>query len=146
MSEWSVDGKQKKRTRRSMKNKNMISNFKVMFNNMRGYKMKKETLRHIIQEEKPVVIGIAETNLEEDEIIEEIEGYKIKRKDRRQKGGGVMMIYREALESMVVDEEELGGRRSTMDDCKESKHQNKNRRGVYAARKQNLRNGTETNI
>ncbi len=109
MSEWSVDGKQKKRTRRSMKNKNMISNFKVMFNNMRGYKMKKETLRHIIQEEKPVVIGIAETNLEEDEIIEEIEGYKIKRKDRRQKGGGVMMIYREALESMVVEEEELGG-------------------------------------
>ena len=59
-----VDDMEKKRTRRSMKKKNMLTNFKIMFNNMRGYKMKKETLTHIINEERPVVLGIAETNLE----------------------------------------------------------------------------------
>ncbi len=92
-----------------MKKKNMLTNFKIMFNNMRGYKMKKETLTHIINEERPVVLGIAETNLEKEEVIEKIEGYVVKRKDRKKKGGGVMLIYREALENMVIeDEEDLG--------------------------------------
>ena len=94
-------------TRRSMKNKNMISKFRVMFNNMRGYKKKRETLAQIIQEKKPVVMGIAETNLERDEVIEQIEGYVVKRKDRKQQGGGVMLIYRKDLESMVMEEEDL---------------------------------------
>ena len=103
-----ADDGMKKRTRRSMKNKNMISKFKVMFNNMRGYKLKKDTLMQIIQEEKTVVMGIAETNLENGEIIEKIEGYEVKRKDRKRKGGGVMLIYRKALENMVMEEEDLG--------------------------------------
>ena len=74
---------------------------------MRGYKMKKETLIQIIHEEKPVVMGIAETNLEKDEIIDKIEGYVVKRKERKQKGGGVMLIYRETLENMVMEEEDM---------------------------------------
>ena len=89
-----------------MKKKNMMAKFKVMFNNIRGYKSKKDTLAQLIFEHKPAVVGIAETNLDKDEKIDEIDGYLIRRKDRPTPGGGVMLIYRKELEHMVMEEED----------------------------------------
>ena len=50
--------------------------FKIIYVNMRGYKSKRRSLKQIIDEEKPTMIAIAETLLENDE-KEKIEGYHV---------------------------------------------------------------------
>ena len=81
-----------KKTRRGNPNQNALKNFKVMFNNIRGAKSKKMSLQKIMNEEKPIIMGIAESHLNEGEAFE-IEGYECERCDRETKGGGVMVMY-----------------------------------------------------
>ena len=73
-----------------------------MYNNINGIKTKIESLKRIITEEEPTVIGITETRLKKDEKLK-IEGYKIKRVDRKtQGGGGVLLAYKKSLKNVTV--------------------------------------------
>ena len=79
-----------------------MKNFKILFNNIRGVKSKKVSLEKIVNEERPAVVGIAETHLCEGENFE-VEGYISKRSDRKmQGGGGVMVMYHEQIQNMVT--------------------------------------------
>ena len=80
---------------------------KKMCCNIRGYKTKVTSIKEIIEEQKPVIIGLVETKLREQDQIE-IEGYEIKRKERAGEGGGVLIAYRKSLKNItiVVREEE----------------------------------------
>ena len=84
-----------------MAKQNTLHNFKVMYNNIRGIKSKRTSLKQIVDEENPTIVGIAETNLQEGESVE-IEGYRVKRNDREKQGGGVMIMYKECLKNMVT--------------------------------------------
>ena len=54
-----------------------------MFNNLRGVKSKLTSIKEIMEYESPAILGLAETKLEEGEIIK-LEGYEIERVDREE--------------------------------------------------------------
>ena len=57
-----------------------------MFVNIRGMKTKLESLREIIHDQKPDVVGIVETMMNERDVMR-IEGYDVIRNDRNREGG-----------------------------------------------------------
>ena len=67
-------------------------------------KSKMESIKEIIKEEKPDIIGLVETHLQEGEFVK-IEGYVIIRNDRNQKGGGVLMGIKEKYRNVYVKKE-----------------------------------------
>ena len=72
-----------------------------MFVNVMGVKSKLNSIRNIIEEEKPTIIGLVETKLDEEDIIIEIEGYEIRRRERKTEGGGVLIAYREEIKNII---------------------------------------------
>ena len=80
----------RKKTRRGQKTQNSMTKFKVLFNNLRGIKSKLVSVKEIIEKQSPVIVGLAETKMNDGEKIK-IEGYKIERVDRKEDGGGVMI-------------------------------------------------------
>ena len=91
----------KKRTRRSTPIKNKLSNFVVMYLNIRGLKSKLESLREKIEEIDPTVICITETHLLEKEGLD-IEGYVPYRNDRDNLGGGIYVGVKEELKTVTT--------------------------------------------
>ena len=81
--------KNRRKVRRSMTRKNACNKFKVLMNNIRGFKSKAASLRRIISEENPVIVAITETKLSEEEDLS-IPNYIIARVDRTEDGGGVL--------------------------------------------------------
>ena len=78
-----------------------MTKFKILLNNVRGYKTKENMIKRIIDEEEPVIMGIVETKLKKGESID-IPGYIPARVDRVEDGGGVMMLYKESLKKKIV--------------------------------------------
>ena len=56
--------------RRSKKIKNKIKKFKVYYNNIRGIKSKIKSIKEIIENDQPTLIGIVETHLNQEDKIE----------------------------------------------------------------------------
>ncbi len=81
--------------------RNTLKSLKVMYNNINGIKSKIQSLERIIEEEKPAIIGITESKLDEHESLK-LEGYEVKRVDRKSGAGGVMIAYKKCLKNMVV--------------------------------------------
>ena len=73
---------------------NALKKFKVMLNNMRGFKSKETCIKRIIDEENPVLVALVETKLDEIKDTVEIENYTVKRNDRDEGGGGVLIAYK----------------------------------------------------
>ncbi len=84
-----------------MSRRNCYKKCKIMMNNVRGYKSKKAIIERIIEEENPSIIALIETNLVEGEQLL-IPGYEVIRVDREEKGGGVLLAYKNMLEHIVV--------------------------------------------
>ena len=55
--------------RRGQARKNAIRKFKVMYDNVRGVKSKKEVIERIVNEENPVILALTETKLNKDDIL-----------------------------------------------------------------------------
>ena len=68
---------------------------------MRSLKSKIESLKEIIIEEKPDVIGIVETMLDANDTLV-MDGYTIYRKDGD--GGGVLIAIKDMLKGVMVEE------------------------------------------
>ena len=83
--------KKSKKVRRAESSEKKLKKMSVYFNNVRGIKSKMESLKEIIEELQPDVLGIVETHLDKEEKLEEIEGYITIREEREKKGGGVLM-------------------------------------------------------
>ena len=72
-----------------------------MYNNINGLKTKNLSLERIIEEERPTIIGLTETKLNETDKFE-INGYEVKRVDRKKEGGGVLIAFKKCLKNVVV--------------------------------------------
>ena len=94
--------KGKKVRRKNTINRKLNNNFKAYYSNLRGIKSKIETLKSIIEERKPDVIGIVETMLDKNDEMQ-IEGYKVIRSDRDGQGGGLMIAVKRELEHVTVE-------------------------------------------
>ena len=72
-----VDGIQKKRVKQKVKQKIMkqFTNFKMIYSNISHAEAKLESLKRIIEEEKPAMVVIGETKFAEKEKIM-MEGYE----------------------------------------------------------------------
>ena len=91
-----------KKNRRSKKLKNTLKSCKFYYLNIRGLKSKIESLKKIIIEEKPEVIGLVETMLYgKDKVV--MEGYIIYRNDRNG-DGGVLIAIKDVLKGIMVEE------------------------------------------
>ena len=74
-----------------------------MQNNVRGFKSKEVMIRRIVLEENPVIVALSETKLTKDDPDIKIPGYLSPRVDRDEEGGGVMMMYKESLDHIMVE-------------------------------------------
>ena len=82
--------------------KNTLKSCKFYYLNIRGLKSKLESLKEIIIEEKPEVIGLVETMLDgKDKVV--MEGYTIYRNDRNG-DGGVFIAIKDVLKGIMVEE------------------------------------------
>ena len=83
--------------------KNKSKSCKFYYIHIRGLKLKIESPKEIIIEEKLEVIGIVETMLDaKDKVV--IEGYTIFRNDRNGYGGGVLIAINDVLKGLMVEE------------------------------------------
>ena len=88
-----------RKTRRGRPRQNVLKKFKLMFNNLHGVKSKLTPIKEIMEYESPAILGLAETKLEEGEIIK-LEGYEIERVDREEEGG-VLIAYKKCLKNVM---------------------------------------------
>eukprot|EP00794_Sanderia_malayensis_P004143 gene4143-4696_t len=91
----------KKKTKRQKKNKKFYTNFRLYYVNCRGVKSKIESLKEIIEEEKPTVICLTETHIAEEDSIH-LEGYHVEHLNRNSDGGGLIMAIKEELKGSSV--------------------------------------------
>ena len=89
--------------RRSRKIQNKLKKCKVMYINIRGLKSKVESLKEILLDENPEIVGLTETMLDEADVID-IEGYTVHRNDRNGIGGGVLLAVKIDLKGLIVQE------------------------------------------
>ena len=91
-----------KNIRRGKPRKNALEKFKVMVNNVRGYKTKEVMIKRIMMEENPVLMAIVETKLKDDDAVE-IPGYEFSWVNRNEDGGGVLLFFRRCLVKIMIE-------------------------------------------
>ena len=74
-----------------------------MYLNIRGLKFKLESLKEIIDEQKPDIIALVETLLCENDAIE-LKNYETIRNDREAGGGGVLIAIKKEMKSIVIED------------------------------------------
>ena len=72
-----------------------------MYNNINGIKTKIPSLKRIVSEEKPVILALTETKLKESDTFS-LDGYVVKRLDRKTDGGGILIAYKECLKNITL--------------------------------------------
>ena len=92
-----------RKVRRGKRIRRNLENFKILYVNIRGIKSKVKSLENIVQEEKPALIAIAETILEEKEEID-IEGYHVlpKNKTAEGQGRGILIAVKEEIKHITT--------------------------------------------
>ena len=83
--------------------RNKMKNVSIMYLNIRGLKSKLESLKEIIDEQKPDIIALVETLLCENDAIE-LKNYEIIRNDREAGGGGVLIAIKKEMKSIVIED------------------------------------------
>ena len=83
--------------------RNEMKNASIMYLNIRGLKSKLESLKEIIDEQKPDIIALVETLLCENDAIE-LKNYDIIRNDREVGGGGVLIAIKKEMKSIVIED------------------------------------------
>ena len=94
----------KKKRGRNQKIKQQFTDFKLIYSNINHAKSKIESLKRIIDDEKPAVVALVETKLAKNETID-IEGYENRKMNRDEHGGGIMILIKKKLDHIVVEVE-----------------------------------------
>ena len=92
------------------KDKNRLRDFKIYYQNVRGLKSKIDFLAKTIDDYKPTLICLVETQLSKEKQIQ-IPGYKIFRNDGTNNSRGILIALKEKLKTIVEEvnrEEEIG--------------------------------------
>ena len=97
--------------------KNKLKKFKIMYSNLRGFKSKIESIKNIIAEEKPTIIALAETLIENDEKVK-LEGYKTF-KPAEKGSRGIMILVADDLKKItsIVMEDNTSGEQMWIQVC-----------------------------
>ena len=134
----------KKKTKRSKKIKNALTNFEVFQQNVRGLKSKVDYIMETISDYQPILICLVETHLQKEEI--RIPGYcQIFRNDRSGNSGGIMLALKENIRTVtleVAQEKEIGQSLWILLDNNRSKI----RIGVTCAPQENVTSNNELKI
>ena len=73
----------------------------MIYSNINHAKCKIDSLKRIMEEEKPAVVVLVETKLAEKEDLS-IDGYESWPMNRDENGGGVMVLIRKELKNIVL--------------------------------------------
>eukprot|EP00794_Sanderia_malayensis_P006438 gene6438-7168_t len=95
-------GQVKKKTKIKKTKEKSLRHVKIYFNNIPSIKSKIDSIQEIIEEEKPDIVGLVETHLEEHENIH-FEDYIIIRRDRGSRGGGILIAIREKFKNLCIE-------------------------------------------
>eukprot|EP00794_Sanderia_malayensis_P011462 gene11462-12660_t len=95
-------GQVKKKTKIKKTKEKSLRHAKIYFNNVPSIKSKIDSIQEIIEEEKPDIVGLVETHLEEHENIH-FEDYIIIRRDRGSRGGGILIAIREKFKILCIE-------------------------------------------
>ena len=101
----------KKKTRRSNKMKNVITNFKAFYQNVRGLKSKVDSIMETISDYQPILIYLVETRLQKEEEIRMPGHSQIFRNNRSRNSGGIRLAVKENIRTVtleVIQEKEIG--------------------------------------
>ena len=90
-----------KKRKRNKKIRKQFTKFKMIYSNINHCLSKIESLKRIIEEEKPAVVAVVETKLAEGADIK-IDGYESWPMNRDENGGGIMVWVKKELENIVV--------------------------------------------
>ena len=101
----------KKKTRRSMKIKNALQKFTIVYQNIRGLKSKVDSVRELVDDCQPNLLCLVETHMQEEEKIT-IPGYEtVYRNDKTLNSGGILITVKDTLKTItmpVAQETEVG--------------------------------------
>ena len=98
-----------KKVKRGKSIKDQLEKFRIFYVNMRGLKTKVKSSQEMIQEERPTLIALTETNLKEKEELK-LEGYRVipKNVSAEEGGRGLIIAVRNEIKhitSVVMEEE-----------------------------------------
>ena len=65
-----------------------MENFKIFYNNIRGIKSKEDSFMEIIESIEPQIIGLVETHLDKNEVINTEKHIFVHNSNKKGKGGG----------------------------------------------------------
>ena len=101
----------KKKTRRSKKIKNALTNFKVFYQNIRGLKSKVDSIMETISDYQPILICLVETHLQKEKEIR-IQGYsQIFRNNRSGNSRSIKLAVKQNIKTVTLElaqEKEIG--------------------------------------
>ena len=104
------NGNKRKKVRRGGKKiKNKLKNFKILYVNLRGFKSKKKSIENILEEEKPTMIALTETLIEDKENVE-IKGFEIYKPAEKGSRGILIAVSKELknITSIVMENNSVG--------------------------------------
>ena len=74
----------------------------IIYNNVRGFKSKVDSIEAILQELGPTIFCAVETHLDKKEDVK-IEGYEVKRLDGTANSGGILVAIKDTIKTVVVE-------------------------------------------
>merc|ERR1712228_833044 len=98
-------GRQKRKKKKRKRNKKMrkeLENLTIIYNNVRGFKSKVDSIEAILQELGPTIFCAVETHLDKKEDVK-IEGYEVKRLDGTANSGGILVAIKDTIKTVVVE-------------------------------------------
>ena len=81
---------------------------KMYLVNVRGVKSKMNSIKGILEEHQPDIVGMVETHVNQVEHLE-MEGYTLIRNDRNEEGGGVMLMMKSEYKQETIEVERTSG-------------------------------------
>ena len=79
-----------------------LENLTIIYNNVRGFKSKVDSIEAILQELGPTIFCAVETHLDKKEDVK-IEGYEVKRLDGTANSGGILVAIKDTIKTVVVE-------------------------------------------
>ena len=93
----------RKRVGRSKRIKNVLKNFKIYYQNVRGLKSKLDSLQEMIDDYQPALVCIVETHMQKEEEIQ-MPGYSlVYRNDRSANSGGILIGVRDNIKNISLE-------------------------------------------
>lgn len=106
----------KEKNGKSKKIKNMLKDFKLFYQNVRGLKSEIDALDEIIDDYEQNLICLVETYLAKEEQLE-ISGYRIYKNDRAKNSKGIKITVRNSIQTISIEVSRYDKVNQTLGSC-----------------------------